>query len=109
MFFTYRQNNSGGSFIRDESVDIYVIIEAVDYEDADRRAENVGIYFDGCADGSDCECCGDRWSNTYGGGDAVPSIYGVALADTKERLKISDLSPVIIHYMDGTKKRGDVV
>ena len=96
MFYTYRQNNSGGSFDTDENVSIYVVIEASSCEDADARAENIGIYFNGCEDGRDCECCGDRWSTAYGKGDEVPSAYGKPL-DSADSYRI--------HYLDGTVKR----
>lgn len=63
-FYTFRQNNSGGSFYGPH----YVIIEAESPEAANLIAENtdeVNIYFDGCALGIDCNCCGDRWSRVY--------------------------------------------
>ena len=60
MFFTYCQNNSGGVFDQNETVDVYTIVEADSADEADRRAEAIGIYFDGCEKDIDCECCGDR-------------------------------------------------
>jgi hypothetical protein len=59
-FYTYRQNNSGGSFSQDKNVSMYVIIEAKDASEADTIAEKVGIYFYGCRKQRDCSCCGDR-------------------------------------------------
>jgi len=61
-FFTYRQNNSGGSFVENEHVNIFVIIEADSAKQADNKAKSIDIYFDGCENGTDCHCCGDRWS-----------------------------------------------
>ena len=29
--------------------------------EANTKACDIGIYFDGVANGADCECCGDRW------------------------------------------------
>ena len=57
MFYTYRQNNSGGTFVYDESagISVNVIIEANSREQAKRRAEQIGLYFDGQMD---CDCCG---------------------------------------------------
>lgn len=77
MFYTFVQNNSGGSFVVNSEVTTYVIIEADSADEANQIAESKGIYFDGCATGDDCECCGDRWY-TVDGYDAeqVPSIYG---------------------------------
>jgi hypothetical protein len=39
-----------------------VIISAENAEEANKFAEKQGIYFDGVINGSDCPCCGDRWS-----------------------------------------------
>jgi len=79
MFYTYRQNNSGGSFVYDEerSLAQYVIVEADSIAEANERAEMLGIYFDGVDDGYDCECCGDRWyrADTYDESE-TPTIYG---------------------------------
>jgi hypothetical protein len=36
-------------------------IEAESAEHADEKAAEIGIYFNGCDDGRDCPCCGDRW------------------------------------------------
>lgn len=49
-FYTYNQNNSGGVF--DEPAP-YVIVEADDPEEADKRALTVGVYFDGVERGYD--------------------------------------------------------
>lgn len=74
MFYTYTQNNSGGSFI---SPAIHVIIEAENSSEADSIAQYNGIYFNGCESGSDCPCCGDRWypSGTWEESED-PRIYG---------------------------------
>ena len=61
MFYRFRQNNSGGSFIEDDNVSIRVHIEANSAEEANQLAQTHGIYFDGVRDEIDCECCGDRW------------------------------------------------
>lgn len=76
-FFTYDQNSSGGSFITNDSVAHYVIIEAVNAAHANEIAETIGIYFNGCDDGIDCHCCGDRWYPVQDGADgtAEPMIY----------------------------------
>jgi len=67
MWFEYRQNNSGGSFRFDKKkgISVYVWVEAEDAAAADKRAEDIGLYFNGCDSGCDCPCCGDRW---YGKG-----------------------------------------
>lgn len=78
-FWTFTQNNTGGSFDFNEENGIthYVIIEARNADHANRRAEAIGLYFDGVDAGEDCECCGDRWSRQYFecDADAVPMVY----------------------------------
>src|SRR5574343_1142735 len=76
MFFTYDQNNSGGSFVINKNVTQYVIVEADSADDANDRAEQVGVYFDGVQNEMDCECCGDRWYRAWSDGDGLPMIYG---------------------------------
>lgn len=62
-YWHFDQNNSGGNFhINDtDGIGPHVVIEAANKADAIKRAFDLGIYFDGVADGRDCECCGDRW------------------------------------------------
>ncbi|WP_247997707.1 DUF7296 family protein [Brucella tritici] len=77
-FWTFHQNNSGGSFDFDEASGIthYTIIEATDLGHAISRALAIGIYFNGCDDGIDCGCCGDRWSEPWDkDGDDTPQVH----------------------------------
>lgn len=62
-WYKFYQNNSGGSFDinHERGIGPNVWIEALDADDANRRAEQIGIYFDGVSSGCDCSCCGDRW------------------------------------------------
>lgn len=66
-WFHFHQNNSGGRYRNDHARGIGhdVWIEGRDVDDANRRAEGIGLYFDGCDTGQDCSCCGDRWSRAY--------------------------------------------
>lgn len=77
--FTYTQNNSGGDYIfpkwtgpahmggvfaaydwQDKQVDVWVMADSA--AQADQRVQAWSdVYFDGCDDGLDCDCCGDRW------------------------------------------------
>ena len=103
MFFTYNQNNSGGSFVFDERRGIthYVIIEAADAREANYRAERIGLYFDG---EGDCPCCGDRWYEAWSDdeGDAVPSIYGEPIQDFDFEFKwMGDRPEAFVHFADG--------
>jgi hypothetical protein len=78
-FWTFRQNNSGGRWTTGMPVNL--IIEACDAGDADRRAQTLGVYFDGVEGGQDCHCCGDRWHRSYGSGDAEPDPLDLALGE----------------------------
>lgn len=95
-FYTYSQNNSGGSFIINEERGIteYVIVEAHSHDDANGRAESIGLYFDGYGD---CECCGNRWSEqySYDSGTEIPEIYG------KPASQYEYPGSVAIHYLNG--------
>jgi hypothetical protein len=104
MFYTFNQNNSGGSFVRDESVCEYVVIEAESAEHANTLAqEKAGIYFDGVRNGSDCGCCGDRWWKQWDDEDGteVPSVYGKPLTETQ---KGAYRTEAIVYYLDGRKE-----
>lgn len=82
MWYEYRQNNSGGSFVHQPKAGIgcIVIIEEVSADAANERAKDIGLYFDGCETGDDCECCGDRWYRVHHlDGHPVPSHYGEPL------------------------------
>ena len=61
MFFEFTQNNSGGSFQVDDKICHRLIIEADSEREATWKAEELGVYFNGCENGQDCPCCGDRW------------------------------------------------
>lgn len=77
-FFTFRQNNSGGSLIIDNNRGIgkYVIIEAQNEVLANEKAEKIGIYFDGCINNIDCLCCGDRWNRVlFVDGENKPDLF----------------------------------
>ncbi|MFJ4701935.1 hypothetical protein ACIP5N_27620 [Streptomyces sp. NPDC088768] len=94
MFFEYRQNNSGGAMDIDDARGIgrIVVIEAHDAKDADRRAEEAGLYFDGIEAGTDCECCGDRWYRASGW------YEDQGICDPRET---GDPAGAWVHYMDG--------
>ncbi len=99
-FFEFDQNNSGGLFHRNDTRGIgpRVWIEALDLDDACRRALDIGIYFDGCDSGMDCRCCGDRWSRPWrDDGKGKPELnleYDFNWGDT-----------VYVHRYDGTIER----
>lgn len=108
-YFTFRQNNSGGSFVDGDNVAIYVIVEARDADEANDIAESKGVYFDGSDAGIDCECCGDRWSPVHDAdGMSVPSVYGqpitFGVSNTNEPWEPNMLRDgMVIHYHDGRR------
>lgn len=79
-WYEFSQHNTGGSFDHDpeRGIGYSVWVEAESYEEANERAESIGLYFDGCDAGIDCDCCGDRWyrKGSYSSGDPVPTRYG---------------------------------
>lgn len=91
-FYYYNQNNSGGSFEHDPIAGLgyRVAIEALSEEEANLKAESIGIYFDGVEKDIDCECCGDRWYSSW--------------EDPSETLKLESGwgIPSYVHYLDGT-------
>lgn len=103
-FYSFTQNNSGGSFEYDDKAGIaeYVIVEAVSADHASARAQDIGLYFDGCQDGRDCPCCGDRWYESFNQSYDVPSIYGKPVSDDEVGNRWREDGPsVYVHYLDG--------
>lgn len=79
-YYTFSQNNSGGSFRTTDKIKEYVIIEAPDAEYANFLAERLGLYFNGVSDGRDCGCCGDRWYRANeSDGKNKPFIYSFVI------------------------------
>lgn len=107
MFYTFHQNNSGGSFTYNKGRGIteFVVVEADSEEEANERAREIGIYFDGCESGMDCECCGDRWYPAYDGHDE-PLVYGEPALNRvrlfADRVKEGGVTAAVVHYKDGT-------
>lgn len=107
MFWEFNQNNSGGSFVFDEKRGLthYVIIEAKSRDEAISRAEDIGIYFNGCDDGRDCSCCGDRWYPPYqDAGDPEPTVYGKSFKTAKLSRWMKKGKEICVHYLNGKKE-----
>lgn len=103
MFYRFDQNNSGGSFIQNDEVASYVFIEANSADEANARAESIGIYFNGCDDDRDCPCCGDRWSSAWSDdGMDEPMIYGTAVKEYHD-IWSKGVAYAHVYYADGTK------
>lgn len=102
-WYCFRQNNSGGYFIRNDTVGVFVLIQAHTAIEANALAERVGIYFNGVLNELDCECCGDRWSQVdeYDG-NVEPKIYG-ELVDITQYFFNGD-SLMVYSYNDLTNK-----
>lgn len=124
-YYTFDQNNSGGRFHVNHNTGIthYVIIEAANAKAANSRAEDIGIYFNGCENNQDCSCCGDRWQRTTEqDGTESPEIFGQPAEKYKSDIELfsSDtaisygkqdidkekkaLKSVAIHYLSGEIK-----
>lgn len=104
MFYCFDQNNSGGWFQVDEDVAHYVFIEAESASEANDRAESIGIYFNGCADDRDCDCCGDRWYAVSGEGLDAPAIYGTPLNEYADMFTDREDPMAHVYYADGRKE-----
>ena len=105
MFFPYNQNNSGGHYFTDKNrgISARVIIEADNADEANERAEKIGMHLNGVANGYDCPCCGDRWyevddsDKCYTVDEAIKNTYGISW-DKNTHI-------VYIHYKDGNVER----
>lgn len=93
VFYVFSQNNSGGSFINPA---IVVAVEAQSADEANRKAEKIGVYFDS---ERDCPCCGSRWDavdewsemfNTF------PDVIDAHLTYAKEQSEYGDVPAMIL-------------
>ena len=111
MFFTYHQNNSDGYFDYDKKkgITVWVIIEAKNAEQANKRAEQIGLYFDGVGVG-DCPCCGDKWYSAYSDDDGTnkPEIYGEPVSKVSGTKWIKKGKDIAVHYLNGKIEWFDV-
>jgi hypothetical protein len=98
MFYTYRQNNSGGVFDFSDTIGQYVIVEAESPYNANKRAESIGLYFNGVEEELDCECCGDRWYEADEGTEE-PMTYGKSV-----NFEFAGEANGFVHYLNGTVK-----
>ena len=104
MFYTYNQNNPGGEFEINENLKHFVIIEAGSAYEANAKAEELGIYFDGIEKGIDCSCCGDRWYRAEEfDANKKPLIFGKSPKDLVKQKNPFGYE-VVIYYKDGNKE-----
>lgn len=88
LWWTYSQNNSGGSFFGPH----YVFVQARNAKEADFLAEQSRlVYFDSSRD---CNCCGARWSSVseYEEGTVEPT-YGGEVVDWEDPVGGSKYGP----------------
>ena len=104
MFITFIQNNSGGYFIKDENVDVFVIIEGDSLKEILDKASDV---FEDYREF--CPCCGERWDDDYKSENNLeeePMIYGESVYEFNDSWYKN--SRAIIYRADGTKEIVDI-
>ena len=106
LFYTFGQNNSGGGFDVNDEVAHHVIIEAYSAEEANAKAQSLGIYFHGCDIGRDCPCCGDRWSRQWDDNDGTPApmIYDKKPIEYRDVFARVGDAYCHIYHLDGMKQ-----
>lgn len=104
-YFTFSQNNSGGSFDYDgvDGISHFVIVEENSAKEALIKASIIGLYFDGAGD---CACCGNRWSDYVDDEDGtkepeIASRPAAELPDTRFFTKWMKGYEVFVHHKDG--------
>jgi len=113
MFYKFDQNNSGGSFKFTENLGVLVIIEADNHYKANEKFVEMGGYFNGCDDGIDCDCCGDRWyACSEADATKMPLVYGRPPQEYVLSQWFTDWTGggterynIIVHYKDGRIER----
>ena len=100
MFVTFVQNNSGGYYIQNKDVDVFVIIEGKSLEDILNKAKDIfGEYR------QYCRCCGERWDDdltTEEDLDEEPMIFDESAYNVTDSYYKG--SKVIIYKLDGAKE-----
>lgn len=99
-WYSYSQNNSGGSFIENENICEWMLIEANTADEANQIMTDI-------VDSNDawdyCPCCGERWDINMDESDGhdVPSIWEEPISEV---LADSFRSRAILYYLDGKKE-----
>jgi hypothetical protein len=94
-FYHYRQNNSGGAFIVSETLCHHLFIEADNEHIANEKAVSLGVYFDGCENGMDCQCCGDRWY--------TPDLINLQILSTAYKINFATIEDFAQYYANEHK------
>ena len=100
-FYKFSQNNSGGRFYLDDKtgIGVYMFIEATNANMANYLAIELGLYFNGVSDGSDCDCCGDRWYHADES-DAFSFDEAVKYVKKYSDLGYVNLKTTYFHFMN---------
>jgi hypothetical protein len=109
-FYIFNQNNSGGRWRIDlkNGISHIVIIEAKNAKEANSRAVSAGVYFDGVEDGSDCECCGDRWSRVRDDDWDYKNTLEEIVMELNRCEYTKREKSVYVHYIDGRFEKVDL-
>ena len=77
--------------------------EAGSADEANTKAEDVGIYFDD-EYAMDCPCCGTRWDRAWReDGEAEPLIYGQPVAEYECMWTPKGKAYAYVYYANGEK------
>lgn len=106
MYYTLRQNNSGGYFDydADHGITEFVIVEGNSVDDIKSKLNFIINSYPGR--GVDCPCCGDRWYSCdwmiESDLEEVPSVYGKDVRELTHKQEKGKLKSVAVHNLDGT-------
>ena len=108
-WYEFSQNNSGGYYSNDpeRGVGHVVMVEAIDGDHANRRAERLGIEF-----GTGCQCCGSRWSGVIDsdGEEECVQAWGGAIRahrpDEEPEIYLGEEHLIFVHPINGDFYRG---
>lgn len=92
-----RQNNSGGYFIDNEDVSVFVAVEGHGKKDAYNRFKSIVAPYSFF-----CPCCGERWKGLDYNGWPAPE-EGLTVENFVETENGEEVN-CILYLLDGTKK-----
>jgi hypothetical protein len=92
-FFHFHQNNSGGFFEVNDTVDEGgCVFEAKNAKDANAKAEKAGVF-----SFWSCECCGARFSEQWDSEEGHATV--------EEAVSQAFGRPVVVHFKNGKKQK----
>jgi hypothetical protein len=96
-WWTVRQNNSGGYWITDDDVAMFVMIQAPSIQEAEAIFDRVTAHAL-----EYCSCCGERWYfSDYEKGTDDPMIYGKPYKEYRENKWFASEAEARLHYYHG--------